>query len=176
MQRTDSKSGRAGELTRGAAARTGHPAAACEPSSPLSQHGEVLQLTLEAEPMVLAGLRHTVARWLAFHGIAEQDRFDITLATSEAAGNSIEHAYRAHKATLTVTCERESAGEPDSAAVRICIRDNGRWRDGGPYGRGRGLAIMRALVDSVEIQRREQGTTVVLTKRCAREAGSGADP
>jgi anti-sigma regulatory factor (Ser/Thr protein kinase) len=168
MRRADPESRRAGKLTRAAAAATVDPEQLGGRASRPPQLRETLQLTLEAEPMELAGLRHSVGRWLSLQGISEQDRFDITLATSEAAGNSIEHAYGADKATLTVICERKSAG------VRVCVRDNGRWRDGGPYGRGRGLAIMRALVDSVEIRRGEHGTTVVLTKRCARSGPHAA--
>jgi serine phosphatase RsbU (regulator of sigma subunit)/anti-sigma regulatory factor (Ser/Thr protein kinase) len=123
--------------------------------------GETLQLTLEAQPWVLTGLRRAVARWLTTNGIAAEDCFDVTLATSEAAGNAIEHAYGAREASFSVMCERDAEG------VSISVRDNGRWRDAGPYGRGRGLAIMRALVDSVQIKREQEGTTVVLTKRCA---------
>jgi anti-sigma regulatory factor (Ser/Thr protein kinase) len=119
--------------------------------------GDKMQLTLEAQPGVLAGMRRVVARWLATQGLDDEDRFNVTLATSEAAGNAIEHAYGAHEATFTVSGERTAAG------LRILVRDNGRWRDSSPYGRGRGLAIMRALVDSVEIERGAAGTTVVLT-------------
>jgi anti-sigma regulatory factor (Ser/Thr protein kinase) len=162
MRRVDAENRDCDELTPASAAGIG--GAAPPSSSPSPQPGGALQLTLEADPMELAGLRRSVGRWLSSHGVEEQDRLDITLATSEAAGNSIEHAYGAHGATLTVTCERESA------LVRITVRDNGHWRDRGPNGRGRGLAIMRALVDSMQITRGERGTTVVLTKSCARAA------
>lgn len=118
-----------------------------------------MQLTLEAHPTVLAGMRRTLGRWLASHGVGEEDLFGITLAASEAAGNAIEHAYGAREATFTVTCER------DERAIRVAVRDEGSWRESRPYGRGRGLTIMRSLVDSVEIERGEQGTTVTLGKR-----------
>jgi anti-sigma regulatory factor (Ser/Thr protein kinase) len=120
-----------------------------------------MKLTLEAEPMVLAGLRHAIAHWLGGHGVEEDDCFNLTLATSEAAGNAIEHAYGESHATFSVTCEC------NGDEVSICVRDNGRWRNDSPYGRGRGLAIMRALVDSLDITRGDDGTTVVLSKRCA---------
>lgn len=123
-----------------------------------------MQLTLEAHPTVLAGLRRTLGRWLASHGVGEEDLFAVTLATSEAAGNAIEHAYGAREATFTVACER------DEQSVRVAVRDEGSWRESRPYGRGRGLGIMRALVDSVEIERGERGTTVTLSKRLAGSA------
>jgi serine phosphatase RsbU (regulator of sigma subunit)/anti-sigma regulatory factor (Ser/Thr protein kinase) len=117
-----------------------------------------MQLTLEANTNVLAGLRRTLGRWLASQGVREEDLFGVTLAASEAAGNAIEHAYGAREASFTVICER------DDTAVRVIVRDEGSWRESRPYGRGRGLGIMRALVDSAEIERAEHGTTVTLSK------------
>lgn len=124
--------------------------------------GRTLELTLEASPRVLASLRRTLGRWLASHGVGNEDAFGITLAASEAAGNAVEHAYRAREAVFTVECTREDTG------VRIVVRDTGSWREARPYGRGRGLGIMQALVDSVDVDRGEHGTTVTLSKRVGR--------
>lgn len=118
-----------------------------------------MQLTLKADTSELAGLRRTLGRWLANQGIQEEDLFGVTLAASEAAGNAIEHAYGPHEATFTVICER------DDTEVRVIVRDEGSWRESRPYGRGRGIGIMRALVDSAEVERGEHGTTVTLRKR-----------
>ncbi len=119
--------------------------------------GPALEMSLDAHPRVLAGLRGTLARWLASRGVTSQDEvFNLTLAASEAAANAIEHAYGARLASFEVRAEH-SDGE-----VRITITDKGRWREARPYGRGRGLAIMRALVDGAEISRTEGGTTVEL--------------
>jgi serine phosphatase RsbU (regulator of sigma subunit)/anti-sigma regulatory factor (Ser/Thr protein kinase) len=125
--------------------------------------GETIELTLDAEPAVLAGLRRTLGRWLDEDGVGVgvEDRFGITLAVSEAAANAVEHAYGARSATFTVRCEFDRPG----GQVRAIVADDGRWRASRPYGRGRGLAIMRALVDDVEVDRREDGTTVTLIKK-----------
>jgi anti-sigma regulatory factor (Ser/Thr protein kinase) len=119
---------------------------------------DTIELALDAHPGVLAGLRRTLARWLEGQGVGAEDTFNLALATSEAAANAIEHAYGASEGTLTVRCER--AGQE----VRTVVEDSGRWRDSQPYGRGRGLAIMRALTDTLEIERGEDGTVVTLTK------------
>lgn len=121
--------------------------------------GPTLEMTLDANPSVLATLRRTLARWLASEGVGENEKFDLTIAASEAAANAIEHAYGAQEATFTVSCELDG---PD---VRVTVRDEGRWRESKPYGRGRGLAIMRALMDSVEIASTTDGTTVTVTRR-----------
>jgi serine phosphatase RsbU (regulator of sigma subunit)/anti-sigma regulatory factor (Ser/Thr protein kinase) len=134
-------------------------------SLPLEQ---TLQLTLEANPAVLGGLRHTLGRWLASQGVEQEDLFGITLAASEAASNAIEHAYGAREASFGVCCES------DDAEVRVIVSDSGQWRESRPFGRGRGLGIMRALVDSAEVERGEQGTTVTLRKRRSKNDGGGA--
>jgi anti-sigma regulatory factor (Ser/Thr protein kinase) len=125
--------------------------------------GPRIEMTLDAHPRVLAGLRRTLGRWLISEGVGEDELFNITLAASEAAANSIEHAYGAHDATFRICCEH------DGDRVQVVVSDDGRWRDSRPYGRGRGLAIMRALVDGARIERREDGTSVTLTKHLQTE-------
>ncbi|HXB16111.1 MAG TPA: SpoIIE family protein phosphatase [Solirubrobacteraceae bacterium] len=121
--------------------------------------GRQIEVTLDAQPGVLAGLRSTLGRWLLSEGVGAEDLFNITLAASEAAANSIEHAYGALEATFRVACVHEGD------EIRVTVSDDGRWRSSRPYGRGRGLAIMRALVDDAEIDRRRDGTSVTLIKR-----------
>jgi serine phosphatase RsbU (regulator of sigma subunit)/anti-sigma regulatory factor (Ser/Thr protein kinase) len=121
--------------------------------------GPRMEITLEAQPGVLAGLRRTLGRWLIGEGASDNEIFNITLAASEAAANAVEHAYGAREATFRVTCVHED-GE-----VRITVSDDGRWRAARPLGRGRGLAIMRALVDDALLERSGEGTRVTLVKR-----------
>jgi serine phosphatase RsbU (regulator of sigma subunit)/anti-sigma regulatory factor (Ser/Thr protein kinase) len=118
-----------------------------------------LEVTLPAQASVLAGLRKTLDRWLRVAGAGVDDLFDITLSTSEAAANAIEHAYGAKDAAFSVRCERE--GEQ----ITVTVRDSGRWRTTSPPGGGRGLEIMRALVDDVEIESGGAGTDVRMSKR-----------
>jgi serine phosphatase RsbU (regulator of sigma subunit)/anti-sigma regulatory factor (Ser/Thr protein kinase) len=120
--------------------------------------GNRMQLKLDAHPELLAGLRRTVARWLEAQGAGGEDAFNLTLATSEAAANAIEHAYGAAEGTVTVTCEKLENG------VRTITEDSGRWRASRPSGRGRGLVIMRAMTDGVEIERTDDGTRVTLNQ------------
>jgi serine phosphatase RsbU (regulator of sigma subunit)/anti-sigma regulatory factor (Ser/Thr protein kinase) len=123
-----------------------------------------LEMSLPARPSVLGGLRKTLGRWLQAAGASEDELFDITLSTSEAAANAIEHAYGGREATFTVRCER------DSNRVTIAVRDSGRWRTSRPPGGGRGLEIMRALLDDVEISSDGEGTVVKLTRELSRRA------
>lgn len=120
--------------------------------------GDTLEMTLPASPNVLGGLRNTLGRWLKAAGAGEDELFDVTLSASEAATNAIEHAYGAREATFTIRCER------DGQQITVTVRDAGRWRTTRPLGGGRGLEIMRALVDSVKVDSDEEGTTVTMTK------------
>jgi anti-sigma regulatory factor (Ser/Thr protein kinase) len=123
--------------------------------------GSSFQMTLDTRPAVLAGLRSVIGRWLINAGGRADEVFGVALAASEAAANAIEHAYGAHEATFTVQCET------DGAQARVVVRDSGRWRETQPHGRGRGLELMRSLVDEVDVQRDDDGTTVTLVRRLA---------
>lgn len=122
-----------------------------------------LEMTLLARPEVLGGMRKTLERWLKAAGADEDEIFDMTLSISEATTNVIEHAYGASEAAFTVRCDR------DDQEIMATVRDAGRWRTTRPPGGGRGLEIMRALTDSVEISSDEEGTVVTLTRKLGRQ-------
>jgi anti-sigma regulatory factor (Ser/Thr protein kinase) len=124
---------------------------------------DTLDMTLPARPNVLGGLRNTLGRWLQAAGADRDELFDVTLSTSEAATNAIEHAYGAREASFTVRCER------NDREVTVTVRDIGRWRTTRPHGGGRGLEIMRSLLDSVNISSDTDGTVVTMTKRLSHQ-------
>lgn len=126
--------------------------------------GETVEMTLPARPTVLGGLRNTLGRWLRTLGATESELFDITLSASEAATNAIEHAYGAREATFAVCCEHRDR------QVIVTVSDLGRWRTAGPGGGGRGLQIMRSLLDDVTVDSDRAGTVVTMTKRLSGQA------
>lgn len=123
---------------------------------------DTLEMTLPARATVLGGLRNTLGRWLAATRANENELFDITLSASEAATNAIEHAYGAREANFTIRCEH------DDQQVTITVCDIGRWRTTRPQTGGRGLEIIRSLVDDVTIDSDQHGTVVTMTKRLSR--------
>jgi serine/threonine-protein kinase RsbW len=116
-----------------------------------------------AHPRHLARIRMQVRRWLEPLGIAEEAKEDIVLAASEAAANSVEHAYPGP--TVNDTVELNFWTEPDAVCVEIV--DHGVWQTPPTErrGRGRGIAVMRQLMETVRITHGPAGTRVLL--RCA---------
>jgi GAF domain-containing protein/anti-sigma regulatory factor (Ser/Thr protein kinase) len=110
----------------------------------------------------LVEIRQQLRVWLEAQGAEEEDVYDITVACQEACANAIEHAYGPGPAsfTLDATCE--------GGVVRLTIRDDGRWRPPRGTHRGRGLPLMRALMDGVEVDHHDAGTRVVLERALAR--------
>jgi serine phosphatase RsbU (regulator of sigma subunit)/anti-sigma regulatory factor (Ser/Thr protein kinase) len=120
---------------------------------------ETLSMRLPADGRVLAGVRSALRRWLRAHGAAEDQAYDILLATGEACANAVEHAYGPRGGAFELQAMR--VGQD---AV-VLIRDTGRWRAPRGRHRGRGIAIMRASMDSVQYRRTDRGTEVVLRRR-----------
>jgi anti-sigma regulatory factor (Ser/Thr protein kinase) len=123
---------------------------------------------------VLAEIRETVRAWLGGFGIAEDLCDDLVYATSEAASNSVEHAYRSPHAGSTVEVTLWS----DRGMVNVEIVDRGTWLPAGsqPTNRGHGLPLIRGLVESVRIESGAGGTTVSLRHPVARSSALRAEP
>jgi PAS domain S-box-containing protein len=113
-----------------------------------------LDLTLPAEPEVLARLRRRLGRFLHAAGASEEETYEVILTISEAAGNAIEHAYGPGDASFRVQAVVEDA------ELVVVVRDSGRWRDQRGDDRGRGLSIIEGLMEQVEVVREAHGTTV----------------
>ncbi|MFI0352105.1 SpoIIE family protein phosphatase [Actinomadura sp. 9N407] len=117
-----------------------------------------LELALDGDRAGLAELRERLSEWLGTSGFEPEDAFEIVLACSEAAANSIEHGYGFEPGPIEVRAER--AGD----AVRLVLRDRGTWREPRVSDRGRGLHVMRELMDSVEVAAGPDGTGVTMVR------------
>lgn len=108
----------------------------------------------------LALIRREVRRWLGPLELTPDAEADLVLAVSEAAANVIDHAYR----TRTDRAVVEVFLWTESGALLVEVVDHGQWRHPGPQatGRGRGIEIMRRLVDAVLIHHDTRGTRVLL--------------
>jgi anti-sigma regulatory factor (Ser/Thr protein kinase) len=122
-----------------------------------------LVLRLPAEPLVLSSLRRTLRLWLEGLGATETETYDVLVAVTEAAANSVEHAYGPVDAGFDVEAEMSDEGE-----VCLVVRDQGRWRPPRGHNRGRGTLLMQELMDHFEVTTGEEGTEVRMRLRLAR--------
>ena len=134
----------------------GKPAAAIRRVGP----SEFVHRIWPARRRQLAPIRAEVRRWLAPLALAGDAEDDMVLAVSEAASNSVEHAY--HPATAEDTVDVTFWTEPHALYVEIV--DHGVWQTPSeqPTGRGRGIEIMQQLVAFVLIRHDSRGTRVLL--------------
>ena len=122
---------------------------------------ERLSTRWPADAEALRGLRHLLRRWLAATAPSADEAYDITVAVQEAAANAVEHAYAPGAAAFTVEAEHRDG------TVTVVVTDRGSWREARGKNRGRGLPLMRALMESVEVRRADGGTAVELRRTLA---------
>jgi serine phosphatase RsbU (regulator of sigma subunit)/anti-sigma regulatory factor (Ser/Thr protein kinase) len=120
------------------------------------------ELTVEipSNPAALHALRPRLRAWMLLRGLEQQERDDALLALSEACNNAIEHAYDGTAGTISVFLRH------DADVLRIVVDDEGTWRaPRRTEERGRGLLIMRSLMQEAEVIHKRRGTRVVLERR-----------
>lgn len=116
-----------------------------------------VDLELPAIPQQSVVARRTLQRFVRDQGIEQERAGEIILAGCEAINNAIEHAYCGLSGSVRVRARR------DGATVVVEIWDKGRWRgEPADESRGRGMLIIGALADEVEIHRADDGTSVRL--------------
>ena len=128
-------------------------------------------LVFERELVSVPVMRRVLGDTLRGMGVNEESVDDILLAATEACTNVVLHAGQSAPAYSV-------AATVDRAGCRVEVTDDGqgcapgvrrerRTRDSASLAEsGRGLAIMRACVDGVEMRTAPgQGTQVVLDKR-----------
>jgi anti-sigma regulatory factor (Ser/Thr protein kinase) len=119
----------------------------------------VLRVRFAADPQVLSQMRRMLGRWLQEHGTEADEVAAITLACGEACANAIEHAYAPGVAYF------ELEALYADGVVTITVRDTGRWRAPRGTNRGRGLKIIAAAVDELDLHTTDAGTEVVMRRR-----------
>jgi anti-sigma regulatory factor (Ser/Thr protein kinase)/putative methionine-R-sulfoxide reductase with GAF domain len=126
---------------------------------------EPLDLAVPAVASSLRDIRAAAKRWLTTIDARPDDVIDMLLAIGEATSNVVEHAYGPKGGLVHVRLELQ---RPD---VVVTVRDTGRWRSPRGDNRGRGTHIIDAVTDEVTVDRRSNGTEVVIRRRVG-QAGS----
>ena len=121
-----------------------------------------MDIEIPGDPAGMVGLRRRLRTWLELRGLAEDERDDAILAISEACNNAIEHAYHSEPGFIHLLLEHREG----TLAMRI--EDRGGWHPTAPsFERGRGIPLMRAVMDMTTIEHDERGTCVTLSRLLA---------
>jgi anti-sigma regulatory factor (Ser/Thr protein kinase) len=129
--------------------------------------GARIRISRPASPAAAPETRQVMRAWLSHHGVTRDDSYDVLVAAGEAFANVVQHAYGVPGGTV------EIEGALDCDRVCISVRDRGRWRPrAADRSGGRGLAMIRELMDSVEVDLDGEGTEIRMTRRVARPVPS----
>ncbi|MBP2477393.1 anti-anti-sigma factor [Crossiella equi] len=138
-----------------------------EPATPLHR-------VVPARSDQLGALRRDLRDWLEEGEIDGEDALAAQIAAGEATANAVEHAYpHEDPGPVTLTADLERTG-----TLHLSVRDEGSWRapTEDPEGRGRGLLLMQAAMDSVRVRHSETGTTIDLRRRLGSGPGREVEP
>ncbi|GAA4811900.1 SpoIIE family protein phosphatase [Streptomyces ziwulingensis] len=131
----------------------------------LYRHPAPLEMAFPAESSQLAPVRQALRSWLAQCELPPHTVQNVLVAAGEACANAIEHGHRDAPGD-TVRLRAEALVDD----LRLTIADTGRWKTPRPElntHRGRGVALMRALMQHVTITSGDAGTTVDMHTRIA---------
>ena len=117
---------------------------------------EKIDVEAPALPSSARVLRQALRRLAIELGMSEEAIFPLLVAAGEAISNAIEHAYGVGEGSVHVQAARRNG------KLVVEVSDSGSWRLPRNDGRGRGLPLMRAIVDEVDVRAGESGTTVRL--------------
>jgi anti-sigma regulatory factor (Ser/Thr protein kinase) len=114
--------------------------------------------TFSALPMAVPLVRRSLERFAQGLGFDDDCRFSLLTAVGEAVANAVEHAYLGPPGLVRVQAH---TGEEN---LVVTVEDDGKWKPAQRRDeRGRGLPLMRALMDGVEIRTHQTRTEVRLT-------------
>lgn len=113
-----------------------------------------------AGPQQERQVRAAMRRWLLSLRLSGEQTEDILLAVSEAINNAGRHAYPpGQRGEIGLTLWTEPG------VLRIDVTDHGQWHEPAGGQVGRGIMLMRSLVDSVAITVGRNGTRVSFRHR-----------
>ena len=123
---------------------------------------DTLRVSMSADGGHVRLFRRKLSQWLSGDHLQADVVDDLVMATSEALENCCDHAYSGGHGAGTMTL---TASQADDRLV-ITVADDGSWQlEGAETGhRGRGLTMMRELVDDVAIEVGPGGTSLALTR------------
>jgi hypothetical protein len=122
-----------------------------------------LEMDFTADARHLGPSRAALRTWLTNAGVEQEQIQDMLVATGEAVANAIEHGHRERpEGTISLRATAVVDG------LHVSVIDSGVWkipRQVPSEYRGRGISLMRCLVQDLSIHSNEAGTTVHMYAR-----------
>ncbi|MFD3328022.1 SpoIIE family protein phosphatase [Streptomyces sp. NPDC058701] len=131
----------------------------------LYRHPAPLDMSFPAKSDQLAPVRTALRGWLDRCELPPGTVHNILVAAGEACANAIEHGHRDTPGDIV-----HVRAEASVDSLHLTIADSGRWKTPQPElntHRGRGIRLMRALMQHVSVTRGPTGTTVDMHTRIA---------
>ncbi len=122
-----------------------------------------LEMDFTADARHLAPSRAALRSWMTNAGVDPEQIQDMLLATGEAVANAIEHGHR-DRPDGTISLRATAVVD----GLHVSVIDSGVWkipRQVPNEYRGRGISLMRCLVQDLSIHSGEAGTTVHMYAR-----------
>ncbi len=122
-----------------------------------------LAMNFAADTDQLAPSRAALRGWLTQAGLGPDQIQNVLIATGEAVANAIEHGHRDRPAGI-VTLRATALVDQ----LQVTVTDTGTWkppRTVADINRGRGIILMRGLMEDFTIQSNDAGTTVHMHAR-----------
>jgi len=125
-----------------------------------------LEMTFAADANQLAPSRVALRGWLNQAGVEPDQIQDVLIAAGEALANAIEHGHRDQPMGPAGLVSLHATALVDR--LQVTVADNGTWktpRKDTTVSRGRGLTLIRGVMDDFTIQSSGTGTTVHMYAR-----------
>jgi serine/threonine-protein kinase RsbW len=132
-----------------------------------------LVLRLPRDPVTVPVTRRTVDCALDAIGVSDECRDDVTLALTEVCSNVVRHAHESadYTVTVTATANRCTIDVCDSGtglpqgAIDERPRRSGSTAPSSTAEHGRGLSIVRAVMDAVQVVAGPGGVAIHMVKQ-----------
>lgn len=145
-----------------------------------AQRTRVLQLTFPAQPQIIHQIRNRFEEFIRPSGLSTEDVEAIKVALSEACSNAVCHGSpggrndhirlrcQVEMDCLTIEVSDDGGG---FAPANFDLPNSDEWKPS-----GRGLFLMRALMDDVQFTATAEGTRVRLVKSLGPSPAPGTAP
>jgi anti-sigma regulatory factor (Ser/Thr protein kinase) len=124
-----------------------------------------LRVRKPASPSSVPDIRRVLRAWLEQNDVPADTAVEVLLAATEAYTNAVQHAYGLVQGDIEIDARLVDGN------LELIVRDHGSWRvwkphplGNGGHG-GHGISVMRAMMDTVEIDLTERGTEVRMRRR-----------